>query len=89
MLLTVKKWAAEFKYNWTSIFDDENSEHPITATTKEILTKIHNAISDWWFNMSQACWHCIVCATTCCMNIWVWGLETNSSEYFSEVFGHV
>lgn len=42
---TVKKWAAEFRRGRTSINDDERSGRPKTATTEEIIKKIHNAIS--------------------------------------------
>lgn len=41
---TVKKWAAEFQHGRTSIQDDERSGRPKTATTDEIIEKIHNAV---------------------------------------------
>ncbi|EFN64175.1 Putative uncharacterized protein FLJ37770, partial [Camponotus floridanus] len=37
---TVKKWAAEFKRGRSSIFDDERSGRPKTATNEEIIQKI-------------------------------------------------
>lgn len=41
---TVKKWAAEFKRGRSSIFDDKRSGRPKTATTEEIIKKIHNVV---------------------------------------------
>lgn len=43
-LSTVKKWAAVFKRGRSSIYDDERSGRPKSATTKEIIEKIHNAV---------------------------------------------
>lgn len=43
---TIKKWAAEFKRGRTSIEDDERLGRPCTATTDEIIEKIHNAVLD-------------------------------------------
>ncbi|XP_025263254.1 histone-lysine N-methyltransferase SETMAR-like [Camponotus floridanus] len=41
---TVKKWAAEFKRGRSSIFDDERSGRPKTATNEEIIQKIHDSV---------------------------------------------
>lgn len=41
---TTKKWAAEFKRGRISTEDDERSGRPKTATTEEIVTKVHNAV---------------------------------------------
>ena len=43
---TIKKWAAEFKRGRTSIEDDDRSGRPCTATSDEIIGKIHNAVLD-------------------------------------------
>lgn len=43
---TVKKWAAEFKRGRTSLEDDPREGRPKTATTPEIVEKIHNIVLD-------------------------------------------
>ncbi|KOC61211.1 Histone-lysine N-methyltransferase SETMAR [Habropoda laboriosa] len=41
---TVKKWAAEFKHGHTSLQDNSRSGRPKTATTEEIMIKVHNIV---------------------------------------------
>jgi len=43
---TVKKWAAEFKRGRTSLQDDEREGRPKTATTPEIIEKVHKIVLD-------------------------------------------
>jgi len=43
---TVKKWATEFKRGRSSINDDERSGRLKTATTEEIIEKIHAVLND-------------------------------------------
>lgn len=43
---TVKKWAAEFKRGRTSLQDDEREGRPKTATTPEIIEKVHTMVLD-------------------------------------------
>lgn len=43
---TVKKWAAEFKRGRTSLEDDPREGRPKTATTPEIIEKIHVIVMD-------------------------------------------
>ena len=43
-LLTVKKWAAEFKRGREILEDDPRSGHPSTATTQENIDHIHQMV---------------------------------------------
>lgn len=40
----VKKWTAKFKRGRSSIFDDERSGRPKTATIEEIIEKIYDSV---------------------------------------------
>ncbi|XP_014485172.1 PREDICTED: uncharacterized protein LOC106749834, partial [Dinoponera quadriceps] len=43
---TVKKWAAEFKRDRTSLEDDPREGRSKTATTLETIEKVHNIVLD-------------------------------------------
>lgn len=43
---TIKTWAAEFKRGRTSIFDEDRSGRPKTATTDEIVEKVHQIVME-------------------------------------------
>ena len=43
---TVKKWAAEFKRGRTSLEDDPREGRPKSATTPEIIEKVHDILDD-------------------------------------------
>uniref|UniRef100_A0A0K0FT78 HTH_48 domain-containing protein n=1 Tax=Strongyloides venezuelensis TaxID=75913 RepID=A0A0K0FT78_STRVS len=43
---TIKRWVSEFKHGKTSLEDDLRSGRPKTATTKEIIEKVHEMIMD-------------------------------------------
>jgi transposase len=45
-LLTIKKWAAEFKRGRTSLEDDPREGLPNNATTPEILEQVHDMVLD-------------------------------------------
>lgn len=51
---TVKKWAAEFKRGRTSLQDDARCGRSKTATTEEIVNKVHDIVlRDWWLKVSE------------------------------------
>ena len=41
---TVKSWVAEFKRDKESLEDDPRTGRPVTVTTPEIVTKIHDMV---------------------------------------------
>jgi histone-lysine N-methyltransferase SETMAR len=43
---TIKKWAAEFKRDRTSLVDDPREGRPKSATTPEIIEQVHDMILD-------------------------------------------
>ena len=43
---TIKKWAAKFKRDRTSLEHDPREGHPKTATTAEIIEQIHDMVLD-------------------------------------------
>lgn len=43
---TVKSWVAEFKRGRTSLVDEDRSGRPKTATTEEIIEKVHKLVID-------------------------------------------
>lgn len=43
---TIKSWVAEFKRGRTSIFDEERAGRPKTATTLDIVEKVHRIVMD-------------------------------------------
>jgi transposase len=44
--LTIKKWAAEFKYGCTSLEDDPHEGRPNSATTPGIIEQVHDVVLD-------------------------------------------
>jgi histone-lysine N-methyltransferase SETMAR len=43
---TIKKWAAEFKRDHTSLEDDRREGRPKTATALEIIEQVHDLVLD-------------------------------------------
>jgi DNA-binding Xre family transcriptional regulator len=46
LFLTIKKWAAKFKYGCTSLEDDPCEGCPKSATAPEIIEQVHDMVLD-------------------------------------------
>jgi len=51
---TIKKWTAEFKHGRTSLEDDSREGLPKSATTPEIIEKVHDVLlDDRWMKVRE------------------------------------
>jgi transposase len=51
---TVKKWAAKFKRDHTSLEDDPREGHPKNATPPEIMEQAHDVVlNDWQMKVRE------------------------------------